>query len=1391
MKVLAAAAATLFLAQSLGVRADSSSSAAAGRASSAASSTSTSYEVLPDGSSNVPNDSAETRGMSPKNATTTFVDHGQALLQWLRSTPGGYAHPALSIAPVATTTTQEEQGNNNVTADVPSSYYGMRSTDNIPKGETLLEIPLSMVMRPKQMPGIGDRVVVQFFDPDTGHPVDHPGVVTAIDGRDGTYSVRCDGDDDDETDIDPDHLEYENWPVNCGLVRMLAREMRLGDGSPFAPYVNYLKSLPKSNVPSAWSKSSQKLLKKVLGQNDDDDSDDNDDDDDEDTVALPPAEPFGWIESDWHGRCGGRNRHPRNGNNNPNNDGLEEAAYYMVKQRSWDDLLVPVFDMMSHRNGRWLNTDNVPFLDSLSNADDEDKEDGDSPRTIKVFANRDIAKGEEIYTSYNMCTDCVGRAHSGYGTPEILEDYGFVEDYPRRFSFDVPTGDVVFDIDYRYDETTGETLDGLEVSWLGDPPDVPALEHLEASLERLKAHNETGLNNPAWQVPHDERAVIQQYVDALIVALTRAIAKAQGYDDDAAVSTSMFRYPKLTMHDPERWITSRPETCNWKEAFHYDDWDNVAQYTTPYQGMEFDINPYMGEKGDLCFDLDTVVQMCTSYRPQYHEMFVHYPAQFIPKVERILFVGGGDSMLLHEALKYPTLKKVVGLELDQTVVRASFEHFGTQPHWDNDKVEWWFGDATKSLLVLPREYFGSFDLVLVDLSETVMALSVTSELDVMEALSLLVKPGGIMVQNEYEHFPDHMRIFQDTLAIHYYGVPVVCSQSLILASNGVDFLRMPVTDHRVPHLYDLLDDADVQHNIIRDYQRNETNPHHCDKYKGDTYKGESHAQTQSRIPGVVLIVEVEETTVDLTALSDLTRLITGALAEEGLIVQSSVTEQYESGCKLAFVLREGYLIVRTEPPMEYVSLDLHFWSDFGKQYPVQRRIAGLMGGRAKGTSSSAFRIVASGMHGLKDHTRHAKSVGPHLEDFCSAPFTPINKDSSIPARKLKAQDLVAEALVASLDVLDDKSKYSVAVLCGPKHTTCPSANLLKNNPAVQSVVTISSCDGIAGESGLLDARTAELMMECEGEVEVAIANSPTKIRAIVVDPTATYQLAQITGRILKGKAGKNQYMADDVFVHATVVDGAPWRKAFVDLFRTGAYGADPVFRADVGFETLDQSGTNFTVVMTSSGSTSFPKAISQFCDRMERATGYVSRVNDIRSGNFRYEADFEARSIFYHDSYDRTDQQKQWTEQQPIGLQSIVQMAQPTVEEDGDDDDLSCAKLQAEFPAAMSSVLSSVPRSHVSTLAEATGDGCVLVYLWETGTAVVTFDGRRHVDLNVFLQGNGKNDGTKLEASQLQLRNELQERVGGGLSTLLSDQFPRGSDRTTHYPKPDRTPLWH
>jgi hypothetical protein len=164
--------------------------------------------------------------------------------------------------------------------------------------------------------------------------------------------------------------------------------------------------------------------------------------------------------------------------------------------------------------------------------------------------------------------------------------------------------------------------------------------------------------------------------------------------------------------------------------------------------------------------------------------------------------------------------------------------------------------------------------------------------------------------------------------------------------------------------------------------------------------------------------------------------------------------------------------------------------------------------------------------------------------------------------------------------------------------------------------------------------------------------------------------------------------------------------------------------------------------------------------------------------------DFEAHAVFSHDSYDRTDQRKQWLEQRPVGLQSIAQIAYTT------SGDGACASLAEDCTAAISWALPHLVPGDISTLDMAVGRGCVLVSLWDGGSASITLDGRQNVVLNVFLQGNGRDDALVLERREAKLRGQLL-KILGGASTLLVDRFPRGSGRTTHYPKPDRIPLWY
>jgi len=100
----------------------------------------------------------------------------------------------------------------------------------------------------------------------------------------------------------------------------------------------------------------------------------------------------------------------------------------MAAQRSLDGILIPLYDMMNHRNG--------PHLSMKSNSVHEDM------KIVKVREIRAVSAGEELYDTYNMCKDCEKRLDS-YGTPKIFRDYGFVDQFPQRWIFDY----VSFEVD--------------------------------------------------------------------------------------------------------------------------------------------------------------------------------------------------------------------------------------------------------------------------------------------------------------------------------------------------------------------------------------------------------------------------------------------------------------------------------------------------------------------------------------------------------------------------------------------------------------------------------------------------------------------------------------------------------------------------------------------------------------------------------------------------------------------------------------------------------------------------------------------------------------------------------------------------------------------------------
>lgn len=300
---------------------------------------------------------------------------------------------------------------------------------------------------------------------------------------------------------------------SCSNIYNLADELRKGDESSKAPYVRYLLSLPRGTMPGEWNDAAKDFLSVVLGHD-----------------QLPPYEEQ-WkydFETDWVGYCMG-----------DENDEYERAAYHLNHSRDEDTLMVPIFDMMNHSN-------DPKKLNTLSY---KPKKKGD---VFRVVASRRIEPGEQVYNSYNRCGKCsidlLGvdpddcETFSNSRTSDILDYFGFIEDYPQSWVFDTNDSSdddepSEFDICLLKNDETNE----IDVYWGEDRADDHDIEWAEGQLKRLRKLlkkkdklEEEKVGEAGHKIGRYEWDTIWKYHGALVIALEAAVEASffDSSDDD-------------------------------------------------------------------------------------------------------------------------------------------------------------------------------------------------------------------------------------------------------------------------------------------------------------------------------------------------------------------------------------------------------------------------------------------------------------------------------------------------------------------------------------------------------------------------------------------------------------------------------------------------------------------------------------------------------------------------------------------------------------------------------------------------------------------------------------------------------------------------------------------
>jgi len=1240
------------------------------------------------------------RALCQEGAVTTVegeVNHGENLIKWLRK-HGGVVNDKIEIR--------------RADPSDPTSRFGMFTNGDIRKREILLVIPRGCLITDVPRNEASNMVVEDDDEEDDDEEDDDEEDDDEKDDHEWDEEEEDEEEEredveEEEEDDDEDIEEKIDDVYQCATIRNLITEMRLGDDSYYAPYVNYLLAEPWGQLPSSWSVQGKRLLNNILHST---------------KRPLPPLDPMNW-ENVWSNYC-----------SNGSKDPFEVNASLMVAQRSWDDILIPVFDMMSHRNGKWLNTESSSVHDETTD--------------ITVKAKRPIYTGGEIYTSYNMCEDCGNRAYD-YGTPEILRDYGFVEQYPQRYIFPDAVG---FEIDDE-DADSGS----LSLSWIDEEPnydDISLLKNVQHTMAELA---KTLLLTPSTAIPDNEIATIRQYHEDLTKATNLALETA--YVDDEACSTEeqncvvpSTRYGDL-MQDKE--INYSELVCgNMDENLEFEDYQDLETIKSPYQHLGFKHHP---KTNDVCFDLDETCQICGNYRPHYHEMSVHYAARYLEKVGRALFVGGGDSMLLYELLQYPSIELIVGLELDQTVPRSSFKYFGTQPHWDNDKVEWWFGDATKSLTILPKDYFGSFDMVLVDLSETVMSLSVTKKLDVMKALSLLLKPDGVMLKNEV-YFEEMGDIFEHTLQYWYYDVPVICSQSMVIGSNSINFVRQEnLTDHNVHNLLIGPLDYDRHFELYHDYAWHPENREKNCVRENDELEQVPLRQTDS--PGIIMIVEAEDTSVTVDSIDEMEELLTKTLSHASFNVISTFMPETDEDNVVIVVMKEGYVVSHFWPDNNYCGFDVYLWSSFSKQEILKKTLLLAVGSK----SSSSFRIVTSGMFGMGTWKDDFGERGPRRTLLCNSPENTVHESGT----NSDTMQIIVEEEMKALE-----ESATVLVVCGLKSSlSCSALETLEKMDNVEQVIDVWSCPDVnefAKDSSMQLYFCERNLLEL---LNKRLVNNK-KLDAIIFDSTSSYSMGQILVRVFTNLKTRFDLLAKDPKILAISYNVKDeWRSILVNRFRTDIFEIDPVFKVDVLFKGTD-SNIYVQSVVTDEKNIAV-KNLRHVLTAIEKRSGVHANVEEILGGGPIYEEEFTPTRVYTSDDYDQTSQLDQWSSQLPLGYQAILQLEVQGATKIH----LNVNKVKVALEQTLSLVSSIKHNSSTAQVKEISniGDGCLLIALWSGCRVIVIWDGRKRVGINLTTNEENFEYTSKFQEAFI---NQIPS-----LKAVLCDEHPRGYGKVVNFLK--------
>ena len=160
--------------------------------------------------------------------------------------------------------------------------------------------------------------------------------------------------------------------------------------------------------------------------------------------------------------------------------------------------------------------------------------------------------------------------------------------------------------------------------------------------------------------------------------------------------------------NPKKWFIDKDSKDRW--IYH-----RIKKYfvstQTRFQKVEL-IDTY--DLGCVVV-VDNRIQSAEADEFIYHEILVHPAMITHPNPKVVLILGGGEGATLREVLKYPTVEKVVMVDIDEEFVNICRKYLKNWHHdsFNDKRVELIFADANEYI----RKTKSFFDVVIADITD--------------------------------------------------------------------------------------------------------------------------------------------------------------------------------------------------------------------------------------------------------------------------------------------------------------------------------------------------------------------------------------------------------------------------------------------------------------------------------------------------------------------------------------------------------------------------------------------------------------------------------------------------------------------------------------------------